>query len=847
MNKIDEIKVLGEIADSKWIWTSDDPDENDVWIYARKKFNVTDVSRAFLHITADLRYYVWINGRPLGFGPAKSHIETPSLDCYPLDSFLNSGQNTITVLVYSFGAEGHITALMPRRGALLASIEVDGQLIPTDASWKVRRESAYKQTNVRTTGDRPFVQQFDARDSLGEPWQPEYEDSGWVQATELSGPVFEPWTSIEKRDIPIINWRNKWPDRITDWGECEYKSGLDYLVNSDLPSEIRYSIRRPSENRVRINRGIAGDADTVTCNSSGLESNKGCYVVYDFGRIWTGYPVVVVRGTPGTVVDISCSEGLTEGRVDPSKQGSKYMDRLIIGDECIRYRISWPKCLRYMQLDVRCGTAVVEDVSMEVSTYPVLRQGHFHSSDPVLDQAWEISAHTLQLCMEDSYMDTPWRERGAWLGDVVPEAHANYYAFGDKALIRRFFIQHAKGQQPDGSMCGKYPGRQSSHIPTWSATYAIALENHVRYTGDIELAYSVWPTVERIGDWLETYRMENGVYGEFPLKVTLTENEYTFIDWSPVDTSGANAGLNAFIFAFWKACGKLAVMMGDNDHAAEYSQKAEQLENSFQRVFWDQDKGVYANGLHNGKLIDRFGYHENLLAVLWDIATGEQRDSIIARFDQFGYKEIFNADPELYEGMIGVAIALNRYPWPSDKPVPLGTPYFGYWFLQGLCELGRTSTALEFIREHWGEFSRVGGSTVWECWNDEGSLSHAWSAAPVVILSKYILGARPTDDPYIWEVFPGRYDLKWASGNIPTPTGTMRIEWRWDGAWHVDIEVPNGLTVRFGLPCRDFRSLSLDGCRVEPAQNVRICGEDYASLVLSEGSHRIETITNPMS
>jgi hypothetical protein len=817
------------IARAKWIWTADDPVALHVWVRACRRFEVQQPAGAFLDITADLRYFVWINGQPVGFGPPKFHAATPTVDRYPIESFLTPGTNTITVLVYSYGGDGKLSSVMPQRGALRACLACDGREIVTDRTWEVCRERAYAADTVRRGECQPPVEVFDARQALSEPWQP---------ATEL--PELKPTPTFELRDIPLFGWETHAPDRCIATGLATFERG----DITKLAAAIAHAPRRPDyQGRVRIEAPVALDA-------TGLPAGEGCYALWDFGRIWTGYPVIELSGTPGTVVDLSYAEHLRKGTIDPTKNGLHYFDRIILGDGKLTHRITWPKCCRYLQVDVHGGRGVIESLALQRSTYPVQWVGCFHCSDPALDQAWEISAHTVQLCMEDSYMDTPWRERGSWLGDDLPKALANYAVFGDAVLMRRFLLQHARGQLPSGAMQGKYPGCKSSHISTWTLMYPVSLREYVRHTGDHALAAELWPVVERILRWLESYRLPEGVYGNLPLTVTAETNIYNFIDWAPVDTSGANAAWNAHAYNCLRAAAFVARIAGDHVAAHACDERAAALREQFQRLFWDAARGVFVNGWHNGKQLRRWGCHENYLAVLFDIATDGQRASILQRLQQEDLTAVFVPDRKDYDTVIPetdanwtVAIALNKYRWDDTRMVSLGTPYFAGFALEAMCKLGLTREALDFIRLHWGEFSRQGATTVWETWNREsGSNSHGWGCAPAFLLAKYILGVAPSDDPSCdYVIFPQRGDLTWARGRVATPKGAIDVSWEFNGLWHMEVNLPPSCVARVGLPLRSGEQLWCDSQVIRQPTELARGNSRYQVVLLSGGSHVVHT------
>ena len=815
---------------ARWIWTDDDPAALHVWVYARRRFAVCDPAGAVLEITADLRYTLWVNGVPVGVGPPKSHWETPTVDRYAVDGHLRPGRNTIAVCVYSYGGDGRLSSVMPRRGALRACLALaDGPPLVTDRSWRVRRERGYAADTVRRGEHQPPAEVFDGRGALAEPWRPDFDDSDWQQATEL--PETVPPDQLELRDIPLFDTRVYAPDRCVATGVADF--ARDDLAG--LADAIAWAQRRP-DNGGRVRAG-----DRIELDATGLPDREGCYALWDFGRIWAGYPVLTLRGTSGTVVDLSYAEHLRRGTVDPTKHGLHYWDRLILGDRPLAHRITWPKCFRYLQADVHGGRAVIDSVALERSTYPVQWRGSFHCSDPVLDQAWQISAHTVQLCMEDSYMDTPWRERGSWLGDDLPKFLANAYVFGDAALMRRFLRQHARGQLPSGAMQGTYPASKSSHISTWTLSYPVSVREYIRHSGDRALAAELWPTIERILGWLESYRLPQGVYGNLPLEVTAETNIYNFIDWAPVDTRGANAAWNAHAFNALEAAAYVAGLAGEPAAGDVCRSRAAALQERFRQIFWDEGRGVFVNGWYAGARLSRWGCHENCLAVLFGLASDPQRDAILRRLKTEDLYAFFVPDPNDYDPIIPgidsnhtVAIALNRYRWPSDRMVPVGTPYFAGFALAALCRLGLVTEALEFIRRRWGEFSRQGGTTIWETWRqDTGSLSHGWGCAPVSVLGQHVLGVTPAADASAdYFVLPQRGDLDWVRGRVPTPKGLIEVAWQYDGQWALTVTLPEHCTAWVGLPVADGETLARP-----PDITLSHGGHAYQAVRLHGGTH----------
>lgn len=833
------------IENARWIWCGDDPSDQHVWVYARHRFDIRTPAKAFIEISADLRYFFWINGTPIGFGPPKFHDETPTFDRYPLNGILHVGENTLTVLIYSLGAKLPLSSCMPKRGALRAALVHADGVVLTDRAWRMRRERAYQDETIDRGEVQPPVECFDARNSLGLPWEKDYNDSAWAPAAEL-GPA-TPGERMEARDIPLFGWRFHESDRVVETGVAQFHVALDREHMTSLPADIQHALRIPSPHKqVIVMSNLGGAGDMVKFDASALPANQGCYAIWDFGRIWTGYPEITLSGTPGTVVDLSYGEHLTNGHINPTKH-IPYCDRIVLGDGLLRHRITWPKCLRYLQVDLRAGQATVHQLGLQRSAYPVQRQGSFASSDPVLDQAWEISIHTVELCMEDGYMDTPWRERGSWLGDDLIKWQANEMVFGDYPLMRRFLLQHSRGQLPDGSMCSKYPGNKSSHISTWTLCFAVSLLDYVEASDDIEFARQMWPVVAKTAGWLARYTTDEGLYGNLPVQVDATTNIYNFIDWAPIDMRGSNAAWNAFAYRFLQIAERLAALVGDSRMEAECRRRADDLKHRFRDLFWDPCRGIFVNGRVDGQPLRRWGCQENYLAVLFGLTDDAQQSSIIARLRQEDLTAFFVPDERDYDmivpecgKMCGVAIAYSKYRWPDDKMVPLGTAYFAGYAVQALCELGMITEALDFMRKRWGEFSRQGATTVWETWSMDSSLSHGWACAPVVMLGRYLIGVRRSrGGPHDIEILPQFGDVTSARGRVTTRQGVVQVSWTALPTPRMDVVIPASMTALAGLPCSAATQLRVDDRPCDSTDVLDRYNRSYRCVRLGAGRHQI--------
>jgi len=830
-------------ADPKWIWCRAEGSDSHAWVWARQQFFSDSLDRVYLEITADLRYDIWINGRYVGFGPARFHAPIPTIDVYDVSEYCREGSNGIVVRIYSLGAieeKGGISSAMPQRGALWVRLSCGSEVLVSDEKWRMNRDPAYASETASRGETQPPNECYDARRALGRLWEVSYADEGWPHAKCVSGPDV---ASMELRDIPFFPLQTHLPDEIVETGILEFPRDYLSIPISEVARDIKAARSRPFEERDEV----AFCADYSVQLSSGQKSNGAAYAVWDFGRIWTGYPVFTFKGSPGTIIECCYSEHLTEGRVDPSKSGINYFDRVILSDESFEHQITWPKCARYAQIVVH-GGHVDAKVAWKRSAYPLRRLGGWSSNRPVIDHAVEISLHTVQLCMEDTFMDTPWRERGAWLGDDLIKARACYIYFGDFKLARRFLLHHSRGQEASGELLGKYPSNIPHWVSTWTLRYPDSLLAYCQVSDDWELALHVWPTIQRLVDWILSRKSTNGLLVAPDVTVTAEVNRYNFIDWAPVDMRGANAAWNAFAYRALTASSQLAERLENNTAGSAWKHESSLLRAAFQSHFWDEDCGVFVNGYHNGERLPRWGAHENTLALLYGLATEQQEFRIIERLKSEDLQSVFVVDEADYDvevpecgKMATVSLALSCYRWPSDRMVPIGTAYFaGYW-LEMLSKYGMVEDAQRFIEDRWGEFAKQGGTTVWETWTMKESLSHGWSCSPAVFAAECFAGIQLLDSELpSYRILPSPGKIESFRARFTTRLGVLQVAFK---SGRLQIDKPDGVVVYAGLPLQDSAELYYNDERVDHPETIIHGGISYSVHLLAQSTSELRLVS----
>ncbi len=151
---------------------------------------------ATLHLFADARYLLWINGTYAGRGPARFETRGPQYDSLEIAPLLQNGANSIAILLLSGVSNGKIQLHAP---GLSARLDVEGATImETDESWKWSDQTFYRTPVVRweSVSDR-----IDISVQNGDWTRPDYDDGAWPNAEIMSG---ESWGPLSARSIPLL-------------------------------------------------------------------------------------------------------------------------------------------------------------------------------------------------------------------------------------------------------------------------------------------------------------------------------------------------------------------------------------------------------------------------------------------------------------------------------------------------------------------------------------------------------------------------------------------------------------------------------------------------------------------
>ncbi len=90
-----------------------------------------------IHVSADNRYILYVNGEEIGKGPARSSLYNWNFGSFDIASHLQAGKNVIAAMVWNMGELAPVAQISNQTGFLLQGDTKAEQIANSDHSWKV--------------------------------------------------------------------------------------------------------------------------------------------------------------------------------------------------------------------------------------------------------------------------------------------------------------------------------------------------------------------------------------------------------------------------------------------------------------------------------------------------------------------------------------------------------------------------------------------------------------------------------------------------------------------------------------------------------------------------------------
>jgi len=705
--------------------------------------------RFLVHVTADNRYQLYVNGARVAWGPARGDLYHWRYESVDIADRLHVGKNVLAAVVWNDGRYRAVAQISHETGFLLQGDTAAEQVVDTGANWVGTQDAAYSPKPVTREEIYSYVAvpPTERIDGRRYPWgweQPDYDDSGW-KPVEVGTPG-APRNTI---DSP-----NYW-----------------FLVPRSIPLEEEKPIRIA---RVRNAKGLpvpTGWPEKAV--PLRVPAHTEATLLLDQDHLTTAYPELVVSGGRDAEISLRYAEALWINRKRMEKgnrnevQGKTFIGYkdlfLSDGGEHRLWRPLFWRTWRYIELSIRTKDTplVIEDLRGVFVGYPFERKARFDGGTEELGKILDVGWRTARLCAHETYMDCPYFEQLQYAGDTRIQAMVSLYMSGDRRLMRNAIEQLNDSRTAEGATLSRAPSALPQYIPPFSLWWIGMVHDYWWYTDDPGFVRKMLPGVRSVLSFFAAYQQPNHSLSGVPW--------WNFLDWvngwrsgrPPNAGSGFSAPLDLQLLLAYQWAAEMEKALGIEQLAPVYRRRADELTQSIRQMYWDGNRGLYADTLRH----DKFSQHTNSLAVLAGLVPGGEAGQVIER-------------------------AL------TDRSLAPASIYFRYYLHRAMTRAGMGDQYLEMLGP-WRTML-ADGLTTWAERDGPQTRSdcHAWGASPNIELFRIVLGidsAAPGFQRVI--VRPHFGKLNRVSGRMPHPRGEISVQFRRDDGNRLkgEIVLPKGV------------------------------------------------------
>ncbi len=715
---------------AQWVAHAAGPYRDFGVFHFRKAFDLGRVPKSFvIHVSADNRYRLFVNGASVSIGPARSDLDHYRFETVDIAPQLKPGRNVLAAVVWNFGIYAPMAQHTYRTGFVLQGDGEAEQVVNTDGNsgWKSILDPAYEPIPM-THDIIPYfyvVGPGERIDATRYPWgweQSEFDDSQWAPVALIG----------DAQPMELFQWN------MTRW----------LMTPRPIPP-----MEETLERLDRVIRSSGVNADSSFLHGGAaftVPANTRAVVLVDRGHLTNAYPELVISGGKGAQITLTYAESLRDAQ---GRKGNRNetegktirgnFDVFLLDGSRRTFRTLFWRTFRYLQFDIETQGAPVtlEDFRAYFSAYPVDRKATFESPDAELAKILEIGWRTHRLCQNETYFDTPQYEQLAYAGDGRLEALITLTNMWDDRIVRNHIEQFWYSARPEGLIQDRYPSREPQYIPSYGLDWVRTLHDYYMYRDDPEFLRKFLPVSRSILDWYAR-RLD----GKHLLhRLSWTDEQYD----GPQDfaENGPEARNQLeFILALQDAQ-ELESALGSAAVAERYGSLVPLLKEAAVKAFWLPDKGLLARNRDRKD----FDQHSNVLGVLSEVIPPAYWKSAVQYTT-----EHFSELPRVEQEKSG---------------------FFFYYFRHEAMEKAGLGDNFLKVLDPWRRqmdagFTTWGESDVLELRSD----SHDWSSAPNVQVFTLLCGIRPAAPGYRKVVIrPHLNGLPWVRAKVPHPQGEINL------------------------------------------------------------------------
>ncbi|WP_139957570.1 alpha-L-rhamnosidase-related protein [Flavicella sediminum] len=715
----------------------------------RKKIDLDRKPDKFIvHVSADNRYRLYVNGSYIVSGPSSSDINNYRYETLDIAPYLTAGKNIIATEVVNFGEYRKAASMTFQTAFIMQGDEENPVDINTSnkSDWKVVRDFGFESI--------PFVS-----DSL----------RGYYAAgpgeKRITKKTYKNW---KKKNFDDSNWL------IPKAGTVEFAVGRGFLFGSTwylVPRTIPFleeSLQRFGKiarvEGMKMNDNFIKGTGALT-----IPANKKVTLLIDQEHHTIGHPEFNYSKGKGSKIKITYSEAMYtkdwkkgNRNIVKDKHILGYYDIIIAdGSSNNMFKPIGQKTYRFIELeiDTKDEPLIIEDYYGVYTAYPFKENAVFETENKTLSKIWDASWLTLRNSAVENFID-PYYEQLQYVGDARIEALVSISVDGDDRQMRKAIEMFDNSRLPNGLTQSRYPSYIVQVIPTYSLLWIDMIHDYHRFRNDSDFVKKFTPGIKTVLNWWANKVNKTGM----PTGMEW----WNFTDWSPGFHNGipdgADDGYSSSIALQLVQTLQNTVTiftdLGMLSEAKKYDDLQKKILKSVQKNCFVPEKGMFAETPNKLK----FSQHTNILAILTDaIPKKNQKD--------------------LMQKII------------SDSSLIQTTIYYKFYLFNALQKSGLGDTYVNLL-QNWTNQLEQGLTTFAETDIEPRSECHAWSASPNYHFLTLIAGIQPASKNFEKiTIAPNLGELKNLRAKMPHPNGFVEVTLtRKNKAIKGEISLPKGST-----------------------------------------------------
>jgi alpha-L-rhamnosidase len=785
--------AVGLLANSDWTgasWIKRTTNAPDDYTYYRKSAPLPagTVQRATVYVTSVHKYALYVNGMPVGNGPAYAFPAFQFYNAYDITALVKPGAaNQFAIFNHWFG--GGSGRPPSSRGVLMEAIihYADGTrvVVGTDGTWLQSPATSWVAGQRRRNGQGGcYIEKIDARNLTPDWFMPAFGDSGWTAATVIGPQPNGTWTGTLLPDL----------------------------------ARIVETVRKPVS----------------------ITKMNGNYLV-DMGKVYSGMPRISFSGSsPGTTVNMLGGFALLpSGDIDTSQnQSTDLAYSAVLNGANFTFEPAEYNQMRYFEI-FNAPMAVTAENFTFVERHSQMNDAasSFTSSDTTLNNVWELMKHSLPVGAQEEFIDSM-RQKGGFLGDGFQQSLVAMPVEGERVLTRRQlgeFIQSMRQFWNTGANVGRvnacYPDVNNARdIPDYTQAFLQWVWEYYLQTGDRAFLADNYTALTNIAQYVK--RSGNPAHGLITRLLGGTSAGYKngIIDWPPDMRFGydmatvtgpgnsASTVINSWAWEDYDIMSHIAAELGNTADSNTYRGLTDDLQKAINTKLLNAN-GIYVDGLvPAGTQSAHASQHANAFPLSLGIVPPAQQASVAKQVDSLG----------MSVSALGILQVVRG----------LGEAN------QGPALLNLYTNANQY---GWAQILKLGGTATWESWTantDGDSESHGWGAVGLDGYIRYILGVKALAPQFAQvQIMPLDFGvgLASASGSLLTDRGTIAVAWDRNATrYHLAVTIPVNVTANVYVPQEGGAdtAITVDGAKVSGTLSNGYVGVSG----IGSGTHEIERV-----